>query len=292
MRAMQRPRPVGVRLIVVEIIQQDQIEIGRGGHLAAAKPAHREDRGFLPPDPAMLGREPVGHEAMHGIDDALGDVGEGNAGLLSRHRAGQDARADQEQAFLAEQPQAVEELLVGIGIGQGGREPRRQFTLVRHRAEEARIDQPVHDLRLPRQHVAKPRRGAEDERHEGDEVAVLAEQRDQPAAALQRLQEAVERRHRVIGLFGMRKARDQRRHELDEGVPRRRQPEHPVVAGHPLPHRLRHHQRLLEPDRGQMLDQARIVRACAVIDGRQLRRAGRVALEQLAVMALHDVEMA
>ena len=41
-----------------------------------------------------------------------------------------------------------------------------------------------------------------------------------------------------------------------------------------------------------MLDQARIVRACAVIGGRQLRGAGRVALEQLAVMALHDIEMA
>jgi len=198
------------------------------------------------------------------------NVGEGDAGLRSRHCARQDTGADQKQAFLTEQPQPVEELLVGIGIGQGGREARRQFTLVRHRAEEARVDQPVHELRLPRQHVGKPRRGAEDEGHEGDEVAVLAEQRDQPAATLQRLQETVERRHRVVRLFGMGEACDQRRHELDEGVPRRRQPEYPVVAGHPMLHRLRHHQRLLESDRGQMLDQARIVRACAIVHGGSL----------------------
>ena len=155
MRALQRPRAVGIRLLGIEIIEQDQIEIGRGGHLAAAEPAHREDRGLLPLDPAVLGREPVGHQAMHGMDDALGDVGEGDAGLLGGDRAGQDARADQEQAFLAEQPQAIEKLFVGIRVRQRRRQPRRQFALVRHRAEEARIDQPVHDLRLPRQHVAE-----------------------------------------------------------------------------------------------------------------------------------------
>ena len=41
-----------------------------------------------------------------------------------------------------------------------------------------------------------------------------------------------------------------------------------------------------------MIEQPRVVGAGAVIDRRQLRRAGRIALEQLAVMPLHDVEMA
>ena len=81
--------------------------------------------------------------------------------------------------------------------------------LVRHRAEEARIDQAVHDLRLPRQHVAEPGRRAQDQRHQRHEVGVLAEQRDQPPAALQRLQEAVERGHRIVRLLGMREAVDQ-----------------------------------------------------------------------------------
>ena len=139
-------------------------------------------------------------------------------GLLRRDRAGEDARADQEQALLAEQAQAIEELLVGIGVLQRRRQPRRQFALVRHRAEEARIDQAVHELRLPRQHVAEPGCRAQHQRHQRDEVAVLAEQRDQPPAALQRLQEAVEGDDRAVGLLGMREAVDQRRHEFDEGA--------------------------------------------------------------------------
>ena len=103
-------------MLVIEIVHQDQIEIGRRRHLAAAELAHRQDRGLLPRDPAVLVRELVGHQPMHGIDDALGDVGERKSRLLRRHRTGQDARADQEQAFLAEQPQPVEKFLVGIRI--------------------------------------------------------------------------------------------------------------------------------------------------------------------------------
>ena len=277
---------------MVEIIQQDQVEIGGRRHLAAAEPAHREDRGLLPLDAAVLRRELVGDQAMHGMDDALGDVGKGDAGLLGGDRAGQDPRADQEQALLAEQPQPVEKLLVGIRVLQRRRQPPGQFMLVRHGAEEARIDQPVHDLRLPRQHVAEPRRRAEDQRHQRDELAVLAEQRDQPPAALQRLQEAIERRHRIVRLFGMRQAVDQSRDELDKGVARRLDAQRAIVAGQPLLHGSRHHDRLLEAERDQMFEQPRIIGAGAVIRRRQFLRAGRIALEQLAVMPLHDVEMA
>jgi len=39
---------------------------------------------------------------MHGVHDAFGDVGKGDAGLLRRNRAGKNARTDQEQTFLAE----------------------------------------------------------------------------------------------------------------------------------------------------------------------------------------------
>ena len=193
-------------MVVIEIIKQDQIEIGRRRHFAAAEPAHGENRGLLRLDAAVLGCELIGDQAMHGINDALGDVGKGHAGLLSGDRAGQDTRADQEQALLAEQPQPVEKLLVGIRIRQCRRKARGQFALIRHCAEEARIDQPIHDLRLPRQHVAEPRGGTENQRNQSHEIAVLAEQRNQPPAALQRPEEAVERRHRVVGFFGTRQA--------------------------------------------------------------------------------------
>ena len=173
---MQRSLAVGIGIVPVEIIQQDQVEIGGRRHLAAAEPAHREDRGLLPLDAAVLGGELIPDQAMHGVHDALGDVGKGDAGLLGGNRAGQDARADQEQALLAEQPQAIEEVFVGVRVLQRRRQPRRQFLLVRHRAEETRIDQAVHDLRLARQHVAEPRRRAEDQRHQRDQIAVLSQE--------------------------------------------------------------------------------------------------------------------
>ena len=110
---------------MIEIIQQDQIEIGRRGHLPAAQPAHRQDRGFLLLDAAVLGREQIRHQPMDGVDDAFGDVGEGDAGLRGRYGAGQDPRADQEQAFLTEQAQPIEEFLIGMGVRQGRREARR-----------------------------------------------------------------------------------------------------------------------------------------------------------------------
>ncbi len=191
-------------------------------------------------------------------------------GLLRRHGARQNARADQEQAFLPEQPQTIEKLFIGIGVFEGRRQPRRQFALVRHGAEEARIDEPVHDLRLPRQHVTQTRRRAEYERHQRDEIAVLAEQRDQPAAALQRLQKAIERDDRKIWLLGIGQPDDQRRHEFHECLPRALIFERAIIIRHPVLHRLRHHGRLAETELGEMFEQSLIRRARFIVDRRKM----------------------
>ena len=228
---LQRALAVRLRILVVVVVEQDQIEVGGRRHLAAAEPAHGDDRGLLLPDAAVLAGELVGDEAVHGVDDALGDVGKGGARLLRRNGAGQDARADQEQALLPEQAQAIEEIFVGGRVLQRRRQPLGQFLAVRHRAEEARIDQAVHDLRLARQHVAEPGRGTKDQRHQRDEVGILAEQRDQPPAALQRLQEAVECGHRIVRLLGMRKAVDQAGHEFDKGIACLLEPQRAIIAG-------------------------------------------------------------
>jgi len=78
-------------------------------------------------DPAVLRGELVGNETMHGIHNAFGDVGKSDARLLRRNRAGENAGANQEQAFLAEQPQPVEEILIGVCVLQGRSEAGGQF---------------------------------------------------------------------------------------------------------------------------------------------------------------------
>ena len=91
-------------MVGIEVVEQDQIEIGRGRHLPAAKPAHRNDRGPLSADTTVLGREPIGDQAMNRVDNTFGDVRERDAGLLRGDRTGKDSSTDQEQALLAEQP--------------------------------------------------------------------------------------------------------------------------------------------------------------------------------------------
>ena len=90
----------------------------------------------------------------------------------------------------------------------------------------------------------------------------------------------------------MREPVDQAGHEFDEGGLGRFIAERAIIALHPELQRAGHRDRLLEAERRQMVEQARILRPCGVVDLRQFHRAGRIALEQLAVMSLHDVEMA
>ena len=69
-----------------------------------------------------------------------------------RHRAGEDARADQEHVLLAEHADAVEQVLVVARLRRARASSRRvKLRVVRQRAEEARIDQRVHHLRIARQ---------------------------------------------------------------------------------------------------------------------------------------------
>ena len=84
-----------------------------------------------------------------------------------RHRAGQDAHADQEHVFEPEHADAFEQVLVVARLRERGVEPPAEFRVVRQGAEEARIDQRVHHLRIARQRVGEPRRDAEHEARSG-----------------------------------------------------------------------------------------------------------------------------
>ena len=155
-------------------------------------------------------------------DDHVGEAGEGLAGLLRRHRAGQDARADQEHLLLAEQADAVEEILVEARPGRASAaSPASSLLGVRQGAEEGRVDQRVHHLRMMRDDVGEPRRGAEQQRDQGEQIGILAQQREQPGAAVQAGEEAVEGGERGIRVLGARELVEQQRHQLGEMLPRR-----------------------------------------------------------------------
>jgi len=288
---MQRARAVRIRVFMVEIVDQDQVEIGGRRHLAAAELAHREDGGLLALDDAMLFGELASGEIVHGAHDAFGNIAERRARLLGRHRAGQNPRADEEQALLPEHPQPVEKFLVRVRVRQRRGQPRRQFVTVGHRAEKAWIDQPVHDLRMARQHVAKTRGRAKDQRHQRNHVLVLRQQRNQAAATGQRLQETVELIDGGVGVLGARQAAQQIRQELAKRIERAFNLQHAIFTRHPVLHGFGHRSRHLEAETAQLVEQPRVVRSRAVIDLRGFLGLGRIAFEQPLVMALHAIEM-
>ena len=100
-------------MLGIEIVDDDEIEIGRRRHLAAAELAERKQRGLLAADAAVVFGDRLLDPPVQRADRDVGEPREGAARLLGRDRARQDARADQEHLLLAEQAQPVEKILVG-----------------------------------------------------------------------------------------------------------------------------------------------------------------------------------
>ena len=81
LRAVERTLAVRFGVLVVEIVDQDQVEIGTRGHLAPAELAHGQHRGLLAAHMAVGGGEIVGDRAVHGADHRVGQPREGLARL-------------------------------------------------------------------------------------------------------------------------------------------------------------------------------------------------------------------
>ena len=95
--------------------------------------------------------------------------------------------------LLAEQPDGVEHGLVAARLAERARKLRFEPLFVGQRAEKARIDQRIDEMRILRQNIGKPRRGAEDQRDKADQFRILPQQREKAAAGAQAGKKAVER---------------------------------------------------------------------------------------------------
>ena len=100
-------------MLGIEIVDDDEVEIGRRRHLPAAKLAEREQRRLLAADAAVVLGKHRFDAAVQRAHRDIGDARERPARLLGRHRAREDARADQEHLLLAEHAQPVEIVLIG-----------------------------------------------------------------------------------------------------------------------------------------------------------------------------------
>ena len=123
-------------MVLVEIIDNDEIEVGGCGHLAPAELAERQHDALLSLHPAIDAAEILLDGAVHRADQHIGKPGKRFAGLLRRYRAGEDARADQEHVLLSELARAIEQVFVGVGLRKRPGQLRRKPLGVGQRAEE------------------------------------------------------------------------------------------------------------------------------------------------------------
>ena len=214
--AVKRTFAVGIRMLGVEIVNDDEIEIGARGHFAGAEAAECQDRGLLAAH-APMRRGEIGFDAgVQRADQHVGEAGEHLAGLFGGQRAGEDARADQEHVLLAEPADGIEHVLVAARFAESAREVRFEALCLRQRAEEAGVDQRIDDMRVLRQDVGEPRRDAEDQRDEANKLRVLPQQREQAPAGAQAGKKPVEGGERRIRIFRARELVDNNRDKLGE----------------------------------------------------------------------------
>ena len=157
---------------------------------------------------------------MQRADQDIGQPREHVARLLGGNRSREDARTDQEHVFLAEQADRIEHILVAAGLAERTRQlgfkPRR----LRQRAEEARVDQRIDDVRVLRQDVGETGRDAENERDEANELRILPQQRQQTSAGAQAGEELIEGGERRVRVFRLRELVDDDRDKRDQVSPR------------------------------------------------------------------------
>ena len=112
-RRRERLWPVGFLGLGVVIVEQDQVDVGAGGQLAAAELAHAEDRHLVPPATRpwrAANSASTASSAAPMVRSARSEKAlPARAGV---DRAGQQPDADQEFLLGSEDAQAVEHLLV------------------------------------------------------------------------------------------------------------------------------------------------------------------------------------
>ena len=105
-----------IRKTRVEIVKQNQIEVGTRGHLTAAQFSEREHRRFRPAHAAVGFAKSLLDLAMERADHDVGERRVGIARLARRQDAGENSNADEHHLLAPEAARAVEHLLFVLGL--------------------------------------------------------------------------------------------------------------------------------------------------------------------------------
>ena len=256
----QRPRAVRLRRRVVEVVDEDEVEIGGGGHLAPAELAHGDDGRAAARHLPVRAHQLALDGALQRIDQPLGEQRVGAAGLVGLDGARQHAHADEELLLAADDARAVEHVLdVVLAVADlGGDEPVELLGRRQH-AERARIEHGIEQPAAARQDARQARRRAHDVGEQPQQRRIGAQQREQLHAGRQLGEEAVEAGQRAVGIGGVGERRDQQRLHLGEAFARARRAHGRIAAVMPAADDGQHLGGLREAHLLQRRDGARIV---------------------------------
>ena len=229
--------------------------------------------------------------AVERADQRIRQPRERLAGLLGRHRAGQNARSHQEHVLLRKDADAIEEILIAAGLLQRAVETQCKLCLLGQRPEEARIDHRVHDIGKMRQAVGEPRRCSEHQRKQRDQIRIQPQQRQETAGRLQCAKKPIEGERGPVRIRRASEMRNQDRHQLGKLLASGTALERAMIVRKPAANQRRNLERLLEAHASEFFERVAIVRF-----GREIQPAlrgflrGR-AFEQGRVVLLHLAQM-
>ncbi len=284
--------PVRFGILLVEIVKQDEVEIGSRGHFARAEFAQRQNHAAPAGDPSVFGDKKLFDLGETGADH---DGGKGRIGpppLFRLDQPGEKPQADHKPFFRRENPRCVEKDFEILRRADEEREVFGKILFLHRRRGEAAVDRRVEQMGRLGDCLGKARRAAE---HVGEELAHVRIRLEQGKKLDRRRHFAerdVKRGERGIGIAGFGKGVEQGRHDFGQHFAGACAAHRRAAAEMPAAHRLGGERRIAKAQFAQGLDRIGIV---ARADEDQTAGAGieaRRMFEKARVMALHRAQMA
>ena len=293
----ERTRPIRLFGTPLEIVNENEIDIGRRRHLAPAELAHRDHN-----------RGAAGHASVFDLHLAAdfaqqpGDQTFRNDGIrepCSRRRDASRQRpdADKKLLFAADDACGVEHLLhriAGACLACRGERPDQQFVdriFIQAAAEHMRIEHRIEQTPPLRQDMRETRRRSHDVGEKPDQTRLRLEQRKELHATRKFRQEAIEARDRGIGIDRIGESRDQQRLDLRQALAGTRRPDRRSPAVMPSAYDGKDLSRLRIAKALQFSRRLRVILGAAEDHVRAFSGQGRSILEEFGIMPFHRFEI-
>ena len=284
LHGVKRARAIGFRLLAIEIIDEDEIEIGGRRHLARTELAKAKDDRTAASDPPVLGREIALDEGQRRLDDARRQGRIVASRLRRADRTGEQLEADRKGLLLGEIAQRVEKLLKMLRAVEKPAGPRVEPALIDAGFEDAGVDRRVENMRMVDHHASEPRRAAENIGEELADARIGFQEREEFDRRRHARERGVETGERGVGIAGAGEGLHEARHELRQDLPRPRGAHRRPAAEMPAADRLRGGGRVLEAKPRQGFERLRIVLGAGEDEAAEFRVERRRGFEQQRIM--------